>query len=179
MHRDVVFKVIVVGDPEVGKTSLIKKFTRERFEEDYIPTVGVNIAKHPVKFETSTGNELEINLMFWDIAGQRQFYMLHKIYYQGAAGIIFVYDITRAQTFTNIKEWHKSCIKYGLSGVPAILVGNKNDLSKDRKIIPPMAENLAKQLDMPYYETSALTGDKVNLIFQDITKLMAESKNLQ
>ena len=50
VHRDVVFKVIVVGDPEVGKTSLIKKFTRERFEKDYIPTVGVNIAKHIVKW---------------------------------------------------------------------------------------------------------------------------------
>lgn len=171
------FKVIVVGDPEVGKTSLIKRYTQAKFVKDYIPTVGVNIAKHVVTVTDSAGEEIPCNLMFWDIAGQSQFYMLHKVYFNGANGIVYAFDISRSQTFTNVKNWHKTCIKYGLSGIPAILVGNKKDLP-DRKIIPPMAENLAKQLDLPFYETSALTGDNVDKIFLKITELMAENRNL-
>ena len=178
VHKDIVFKIVVVGDPEVGKTSLINKFTKEKFEQNYIPTVGVNIAKHIVQFKGSDGKDIPVSLMFWDIAGQKQFYMLHKVYYQGANGVIFTFDVTRAQTFQNVKEWRKSCIKYGLGGVPAILVGNKTDLKKDRVIIPPMAENLAKQLDVEYFQTSALTGENVDLIFQKITELMVEARGL-
>ncbi|GAB4328852.1 MAG: Rab family GTPase [Promethearchaeota archaeon] len=177
-HNEIVFKVVVVGDPEVGKTSLIKRFTQASFTADYIPTVGVNIAKHVVKAKTSTGKDAEVHLMFWDIAGQQQFYMLHQPYFAGAEGVIFVFDTTRAQSFTNMKEWHKATVKYGIGSAPAILVGNKIDLRDQRKIIVPMAENLAKQLGIDYYETSALTGENVDKIFMTLTRLMIESKNV-
>jgi len=172
MREGTVYKIIVIGDGAVGKTSLIKKHVHKSFEKNYIPTVGVNIAKHNAKLYLKNGEEKEITLMFWDIAGQPQFYMLHKVYYNGANGIIYVFDVTRPETFTHVKNWHSECIKYDLEGIPSILVGNKTDLSYDRKIIAPMAESLAKQLDVPYYETSANNGEGVAEIFDKIVELI-------
>ncbi len=174
VREGTVYKIAVLGDGAVGKTSLLRKHVHKKFEKNYIPTVGVNIAKHNVKLALKGGEEKEITLMFWDIAGQPQFYMLHKVYYNGSNGIIFVFDTTRAETFTHIKDWQKECLKYGLEGIPALLVGNKVDLTGERKIIKPMAESLAKDLNMPYCETSAQTGDGVDEIFNKIVEMIYE-----
>ena len=91
-------------------------------------------------------------------------------------GIIFVFDITRSSTFRNIITWYKSAVRYGLSEVPKILVGNKSDLIEDRKIILPMAEHLSEKLNAPYFETSVRTGQNVKLIFKKIAELVYISK---
>ena len=170
---DAIFKVIVIGDPAVGKTSLLTKFATNQFEEKYLPTIGVSILKEPIELEDE---DAAVTLMFWDIAGQPQFYMLHRPYYNGADGIILVFDITRSSTFSNINNWYSSAVKYGLSGVPRILIGNKADLKEERKIILPMAEHLSEKLNAPYFETSALTGDNVKQVFQKIAELVYKSK---
>ena len=170
---DAIYKVIVIGDPAVGKTSLLTKFATNKFEEKYLPTIGVSILKEPIELEDKN---VKVTLMFWDIAGQPQFYMLHRPYYNGADGIILVFDITRSSTFSNINNWYSSAVKYGLSGVPRILIGNKVDLNDERKIILPMAEHLSEKLNAPYFETSALTGDKVKQVFQKIAELVYKSK---
>jgi len=169
---DAIFKVIVIGDPAVGKTSLLTKFATNQFEEKYLPTIGVSILKEPIELEDK---DAKVTLMFWDIAGQPQFYMLHRPYYNGADGIILVFDITRSSTFSNINNWYSSAVKYGLSGVPRILIGNKIDLD-ERKIILPMAVHLSEKLNAPYFETSALTGDNVKQVFQKIAELVYNSK---
>ena len=168
-----IYKVIVIGDPSVGKTSLLTKFATNQFEERYLPTVGVNILKEKISLENLNAI---VFLMFWDIAGQPQFYMLHRPYFNGADGVILMFDITRSSTFSNINNWWSSCVKYGLSSAPRILIGNKVDLEEDRKIILPMAEHLSEKLNAPYFETSALTGEKVNLVFQKIAELVHKSK---
>jgi len=168
-----IFKVIVVGDPAVGKTSLLTKFATNKFEEKYLPTVGVSIIKEPIELKEYNAT---INLMFWDVAGQPQFYMLHRPYFNGADGAILVYDMTRSSTFSNVNNWWNSCVKYGLSGIPRILIGNKVDLKNERKIILPMAEHLSEKLNAPYFETSALTGDTVKEVFQKIAELVFEYK---
>ncbi|MFX1313826.1 MAG: Rab family GTPase [Promethearchaeota archaeon] len=167
-----IYKVIVIGDPAVGKTSLLTKFATNKFEEKYLPTVGVNILKEVINFE----EQIVVNLMFWDVAGQPQFYMLHRPYFNGADAMILVFDITRSSTFSNINNWYSTAVKYGLSGIPRILIGNKIDLKDDRKIIMPMAEHLSEKLDAPYFETSALTGDNVKLIFHKIAELVYKFK---
>jgi len=164
-----IFKVIVIGDPAVGKTSLLTKFASNKFEEKYLPTVGVSIVKEPIELKDIKAT---INLMFWDVAGQPQFYMLHRPYFNGADGMILVFDITRSSTFSNINNWYNSAVKYGLSGIPRILIGNKIDLKDERKIILPMAEHLSEKLNAPYFETSALTGETVKEIFQKIAELV-------
>ncbi|MFX1337543.1 MAG: Rab family GTPase [Promethearchaeota archaeon] len=166
-----IFKVIVVGDPAVGKTSLLTKFATKKFKTQYIPTVGVNIVKEQVIVKDK-GAEALVNLMLWDVAGQPQFYMLHKPYFNGADGMMLVFDVTRSSTFSNVKNWYNTTVKYGLSAIPRILVGNKIDLKDERKIILPMANHLSEELNAPYFETSALTGNGVNEIFEKIANLV-------
>lgn len=175
-RTEMIFKIIVIGDPAVGKTSLLTNFCGDKFEYEYIPTVGVNITKEPVTIKDDLGNDTTINLMVWDIAGQPQFYMLHRPYFNGADGMILVYDITRSSSFSNINNWFNTSVKYGLSSIPRILIGNKVDLKDERKIILPMAEHLSEKLSAPFFETSAITGHNVKLIFQKIAELTLQSK---
>jgi len=175
-RTEYIFKIIVVGDPAVGKTSLLRKFSSEKFESEYIPTVGVNIVKEQVTIKDDTGKEVLVSLMLWDIAGQPQFYMLHRPYFNGADGMMLVYDTTRSSSFSNVNNWFSTSVKYGLSGIPRILIGNKIDLKDDRKIIKPMAEHLSQKINSQFYETSALTGENVKSIFQKMAELAAISK---
>jgi len=172
-RTEAIYKVIVIGDPAVGKTSLLTKFATNQFEEKYLPTVGVSILKEPMELKEYNAT---VNLMFWDIAGQPQFYMLHRPYFNGADGMLLVFDITRSSTFSNVNNWYSAAVKYGLSGIPRILIGNKVDLAEERKIILPMAEHLSEKLSAPYFETSAITGENVKLVFQKIADLVYKSK---
>jgi small GTP-binding protein len=167
----ITFKVIVLGDAEVGKTSLVRSHTRLKFDNAYHTTVGVNIAK-----ETVTVGENRVSLLIWDIAGQGQFYMLHKAYFQGAAGIMYVFDVTRPATLTNLKtNWFKSVNDYGVGNVPSILIGNKTDLPA--QVIKPAALNMAKTLgDLPYFETSAKTGSAVDDAFNSLVEMMLDKE---
>ncbi len=170
---DAIYKVIVIGDPAVGKTSLLSKFATNQFEEKYLPTVGVSILKEPIELKDEDAG---VTIMFWDIAGQPQFYMLHRPYFNGADGMLLVFDITRSSTFSNVNNWYSSAVKYGLSGIPRILIGNKVDLKDERKIILPMAEHLSEKLNAPYFETSALTGENIKVVFNKIADLVYKSK---
>jgi len=114
--------------------------------------------------------------MIWNIAGQPQFYMLHRPYFNGADGMLLVFDITRSSTFSNVNNWYSAAVKYGLSGIPRILIGNKIDLAEERKIILPMAEHLSEKFNAPYFETSILNGENVKAVFQKISELIFNSK---
>ncbi|MFW9969261.1 MAG: Rab family GTPase [Candidatus Odinarchaeota archaeon] len=173
---EMIFKIIVIGDPAVGKTSLLTNFCGEKFTYEYVPTVGVNITKEPVTIKDDMGKDTRVNLMIWDIAGQPQFYMLHRPYFNGADGMMLVYDITRSSSFSNINNWYSTAVKYALSGIPRILIGNKIDLKDERKIILPMAEHLSEKINAPFFETSALTGENVKLIFEKMAELTLHSK---
>ena len=96
--------------------------------------------------------------------------MLHKPYFNGADGMIFVFDITRSSTFSNVKNWYNTTVKFGLSGIPKILIGNKIDLKDERKIIQPHATHLSEELNARYFETSAKTGENVKDIFESIAR---------
>ncbi|MHA1730040.1 MAG: Rab family GTPase [Promethearchaeota archaeon] len=169
---DIVCKIIIVGDGSVGKTSLLRKYVKKQFEQQYLPTVGVNISKQPVAYK-----DKKFNLMCWDIAGQPQFFLLHKVYYNGANGVIMMFDLTQSHTFTNVKNWYKELVKYNLKNIPIILVGNKTDLRKERKIIKPMAETLMDQLGISvYFETSALDGTNINNVFKKMTSMIYQDK---
>jgi len=168
-----IFKVIILGDPDVGKTDLLTKFATNQFEEKYLPIVGVRILKVPIELED---HDVTVTLMFWDITGQPQFYMLHRPYFNGADGMLLVFDITRSSTFSNINNWYSSAVKYGLSGIPRILIGNKVHLNEERKIILPMAEHLSKKIKAPYFETSTHTGQNVKVVFHKIAELVYFSK---
>jgi len=167
------FKVIVIGDPEVGKSKLLTDSATNRFEENYITSIGVSIFKKSIELEDE--NAL-ISLVFWDIASQPYFYKLHRPYFNGANGIIMVFDISRLSTFSNINNWYSSAVKYGLSRVPKILIGNEVNPRDTRKISIPDAICLSKKLNALYFETSFRTRVRFEIICQKIAELIYNSK---
>lgn len=158
--QEFIYKIIVIGDPFVGKTSLLTKFASKKFSEKYIKTIGANITTKKVKIDT-----MEISLMVWDIAGQEEFTEMRHSYFDGANGVIIVYDVTRPKTLDNVSNWYRQCLKYNVAHQPMVLVGNKIDKDEDRKIPIEEGRKLAEKMGYPFFETSARTGQGVEEMF--------------
>lgn len=164
------FKVVICGDAGCGKTSTVLRFTDRAFRRTYIPTIGVNVSKKEVKVDDKM-----IFLMLWDIAGQVKFSFMRGQFYQGAQATIILYDITRAETFDDVRNWHNDITRtLGHRGTSiGLLCGNKKDLEHVRKVSVEDAQNLANELNLHYFETSALTGENIDDIFYTIAKALA------
>lgn len=175
-RTEVIFKVIAIGDPTVDKTRLLTNFCDEKFTYNYVPTVGVNIIKEITIIRDEMDQDITVNLMIWDIAGQPQFYMLHRPYFNGADGVVLVFDSMRNSTFSNINNWWQTCIKFGLKDTPHVLIGIKKNIIDREKITSSMARHLAKKLNAPYFETSILTGNNVKFIFHKLAELIYKKK---
>jgi small GTP-binding protein len=154
------FKFVIIGNHEVGKTSLIRQFVERKFSHDYRATIGLNIFAHNFDFQ---GNE--INVQLWDIGAQQYFKRFRKIYYKGAEAAFIVFDITNRESFEKIKDWYEEINQLiDEKNIPIVIVGNKVDLSTQRVISTAEGEELAKSLSetgISYIETSALSGENV------------------
>ena len=160
------FKLVVVGDPGVGKTSIILRFTDNAFLRTYIPTLGVSINEKIFDAESGV-----IEMILWDIAGQAKFQTMRRHFYQGSEAILLIFDLTNRLSFTSIKNWYNDVMKnmekhhHKMVGY---IFGNKSDLTEVRKVRLAEALALAKELNLKYIETSALTGSNVEYAFYDI-----------
>lgn len=159
------FKLVVVGDPGVGKTSIILRFTDNAFLRTYIPTLGVNITE---KIFDDTDKVLEV--IIWDIAGQNKFQTMRRHFYQGSEAILLIFDLTNRSSFDSIKNWYEDVMKNMEKHHHQIgyIFGNKSDLTEVRKVKLVEALALAKELNLKYIETSALTGRNIEYTFYDI-----------
>ena len=159
------FKFVIVGNHEVGKTSLIRQFVERKFTHDYRATIGLNIFAYDFDFQ---GNEL--NLQLWDIGAQQYFRRFRKIYYNGAEAAFIVFDITDRDSFEKVKDWYEELNELiDETNIPTVLVGNKVDLAEQRVVSMAEGEALAKSLSengIEYIETSALTGNNVKDAFE-------------
>ncbi|MFX1493225.1 MAG: Rab family GTPase [Promethearchaeota archaeon] len=169
-EREYVFKITILGDAAVGKTSLINQFVEGAFQEDYKPTLGANIVRKDVNLEEVNA---QIRLIMWDLAGQEKYNVIRSMYFQGCVGALVVYDVTRFQTFENIEsKWLKDFKKYVKREGAYILIGNKIDLSEHRTVPEEKGKKLAEKIQASdFIETSAKFGDNVekafkNLVFQ-------------
>ncbi len=172
---DYQFKIILVGDPSVGKTSLILRYTDNAFRRAYVSTMGVHVSNKIFKAEDST----IIQLVLWDIGGQERFKLMRQRFYQGSDAIFIMFDLTNPDTFKSIPNWYSDIQKQlKLSGdnMLGFLVGNKKDLDEEIKIKTAKAEELAVQLNLEYFETSALSGENVDTAFTNIANLLYESR---
>jgi len=154
------FKIVVVGDGAVGKTSLIKKFTKGTFEMDYIKTIGAQFSKYNKEI-----NEDKIRLIFWDIAGQEDFNFLHHLFYKETKAVIIVFSLEENDlgnnSFTHIENWNDELKKY-CDDIPVVLFANKVDLIEKINIDISRIEELVKNYNfLNYYITSAMTGEGV------------------
>jgi Ras-related protein Rab-1A len=169
-NKSYVYKVCVVGDGGVGKTSLVRKSVNNTFSENYIMTIGSNFSVKPIIL--SEYPQYNITLSIWDIAGQEHFKSVRPPFYKGAKALIYVYDLTRRGSFDNLINWQKEAVK-SAGSLPSILVGNKLDLiNPDEK--RAKKEEINRLMDFLhtnlYFETSAKKGTNVENIFKVVAK---------
>jgi small GTP-binding protein len=166
------FKVLLLGDAAVGKTSLVRRFVHDTFSKDYLMTIGMEPYQ---RYETIDG--VYICYSLWDIAGQDRFKMMRSMFYKGAMGALVIFDLTRRASFENAQHWITEAESFS-PGQSFILVGNKNDLSDMREISPKEGQAKAKEIGaIGYIETSAKTGEKVASTFDQIgSTLLAKRK---
>ena len=171
-RKDFVFKITVIGDGGVGKTSLIKKYTKGSFKKEYIKTLGAQFSKYDEKIENSA-----VKLFFWDIAGQKEFSFMRPTFYKGSKAAIIVFSHAPNEidtSFNHISEWHEDIKKY-CGNIPIVLFGNKIDLITDEKLNERKIEEIVDKRDfLGYYKTSAKTGNGVYKAFQAIIKDLYE-----
>jgi len=166
-----VFKIVVIGDGAVGKTSLIKQYTEGNFVTDYIKTIGAQFSKYLESFD-----EDMVKLFFWDIAGQSEFSFMRPTFYKGAKAGIMVFSLTDDQSFENLKSWYEDIQKH-CGNLPVVLFGNKSDLidvekSDDEKKVDGLKDDINF---LKYYRTSAKTGENVYDAFRSIIKYLHDS----
>jgi len=162
------FKVCLFGPGDVGKTSLLIRYIKDYFNPDLKQTIGSNFLIKDVEIDNTN-----VRLLLWDIGGQEQFAKLRTIYFKGSNAAFGVYDVTSPQSLLKLPGWVSSIKKTVKKTIPMIIVGNKIDL--ERQIEVQEAEDLAKRLNCDYLETSAKTGEKVELAFEKIARACLSS----
>ena len=164
------FKILIIGDSNVGKTSILLQYTSNFFQETHIATIGVEF-----KLKEITLDNIEYKLNIWDTAGQERFKAITKSFFKAADGIIFVYDITKKTSFTNIKNWFQDA-ESKTNDFKSIIVGNKIDLNDERTVTPEEGQNFANKKNCPFFESSA--KDKINIdeIFLTLLKEILKNK---
>ncbi|KAB1211038.1 Ras-related protein RABC2a [Morella rubra] len=162
---DYSFKILLIGDSGVGKSSLLLSFI-SNFVHDLTPTIGVDFK---VKMLTIGGKRLKLTI--WDTAGQERFGTLTSSYYRGAHGIILVYDVTRRETFTNLSNlWAKEVQLYSTNNeCIKIILGNKVDRENERAVTREEGLALAREHKCLFLECSAKNKENVQKCFKDLT----------
>ncbi len=164
------FKITLFGPGGVGKTSLLLRYIKDYFSDDLKKTIGSNFLIKDVEVDGKN-----IRLLLWDIGGQPQFHKLRTIYFKGSNAALGVFDLSSSQTLLKIPGWVSSIKKTVKKTIPMLLLGNKVDL--EREIDKEEAEDLAKRLNCEYMETSAKTGENVEIAFEKIAKACLQDIN--
>lgn len=176
------FKFIIIGEHEVGKTSIVRRFVEKKFSRDYRATLGLNILSHKFEF---VGNQVSVSL--WDVGAQVYFKRFRKTYYMGAQAAFIVFDLTKKETHDSVKQWYDELEEFiGKPDLPIVIVGNKLDLEDKRQVKYQEGVQLANDLsqegitNISYIETSALTGDNVSDAFSLIAyHYIMKSKDME
>ncbi|MEE9409851.1 MAG: Rab family GTPase [Candidatus Heimdallarchaeota archaeon] len=166
------YKIVLIGDPEVGKTSIRRKYMGKSFRADYLKTLGADFAAQKVDVEGEA-----VLLTIWDLAGQSIFHGMRSSFYHGCKCALVVCDVTNSMTLENSYKWAEEATKFAKNSLQELyLIGNKIDLKNDRAVEPTDLEELAKEFTSTFnfpvkvYETSALTGENINELFEHMSK---------
>ena len=155
--------MVLFGNVGVGKTSLVERFINNKFEENYISTLGYTVYEKQFTYQNSI-----ISLMIYDIGGQEQFRDLRKKYADGANTAFIVYDITNLASFQRIEDWRHNLREFA-GEIPFVVIGNKADLEANRVVDAESAKKLSFELGAAdFIETSAKTGAEVNSAFKKL-----------
>ncbi|EZA48655.1 hypothetical protein DMN91_003767 [Ooceraea biroi] len=163
------FKVVLLGEGCVGKTSVALRYVEDKFNDKHITTLQASFLNKKLNI-----NGKRVNLAIWDTAGQEKFHALGPIYYRMSNGAILVYDITDEDTFQKVKNWVKELKKMLGSEICLVIAGNKVDLEKDRNVAIEEAEEYAKQVDAMHFHTSAKLNQNIEEMFLNLTRRMMQ-----
>ncbi|CAF3245296.1 unnamed protein product [Rotaria socialis] len=170
------FKILIIGDSGVGKSSLMVRFVDDIFTPAYITTIGVDF-----KMSTINVDGHQCRIQIWDTAGQERFRVITSTYYRGADGVIIVYDVTNGESFANLKDWITEMERHCDKTVPKILVGNKDDNDNElgKVVLTSDARAYAEQKTLPFFETSAKDNKNISEAFNEITRLALKRRLTQ
>jgi small GTP-binding protein len=160
-------KILLIGDPSVGKTSLVRKFVLDIFDDKYLTTLGTKVTNKTMIFSPTelSNKKVELKMLIWDVMGQKEYKMIQESAYQGSSGAIIVADLSRKETIDHLGAWVSDL--YNISGVvPVLFVGNKMDLVDQNSIELTEMDNLSMSYEAPYFLTSAKTGENVENAFK-------------
>ena len=166
---DYIFKVLLVGNSDVGKSSLILRYVDQIWNDVFVPTIGVDFKVKSLEIENKS-----IKLQIWDTAGQERFRNVISSYFKGAHGILLIFDITSRDSFKELENWLAEVEKNASTQILKILIGNKCDLEEEREISKDEGEAFAMRNGMQYIETSAKINTNVNEAFEALSKIMVE-----
>ena len=174
MNYDEKCQLLIIGDSTVGKTSILTRYTNGTFNANYLATVGLdNFTKDEII------NDKNIRIKIWDTAGQERYKSLTKGFFRNAQGIMVVYDVTNQETFESLQYWIQSIktnIESEVDHIPIVIIGNKID-SNEREVKPEEAEKYFKELNYPYFETSAKTGENIDNTIRTLVKQVLDKNN--
>eukprot|EP01026_Neomeris_dumetosa_P042615 TRINITY_DN35573_c0_g1_i2.p3 TRINITY_DN35573_c0_g1~~TRINITY_DN35573_c0_g1_i2.p3 ORF type:complete len:207 (+),score=23.95 TRINITY_DN35573_c0_g1_i2:178-798(+) len=162
------FKIVLLGEGRVGKTSLLVRFVQDKFPERQSATTSANFLSNKLQLESGR----EVELFIWDTAGQEKFHSLSPIYYRGAHGALLVFDILNWDSLQRVEKWVRELRAMEGPQLQIVLVGNKQDMDRNRAVTEEQAKGMAKLIGAPYVGTSAKTGDGVQQAFSQIAELI-------
>lgn len=167
------FRVVLLGEAAVGKTSLVRRYTENVFDEEYKQTIGTTFATKDIDVTGSDGTVRKVRLNVWDMGGQSTYRELRRQFMKGASGAIVVYDVTRPETFMAMNNWFES-FKEVCPDSPVLISANKVDLLDKRMVPQEPGMMLRDWFQAEYFETSAKTGDAVNNVFTRVAEVVLE-----
>lgn len=171
-QADLKRKIVLLGDSAVGKTSLIRRFVLDSFDDSYITTIGTKITKKDVQIDR-TGGRSAVTMMIWDVLGQQGYTGTQSMSYVGTQGAIFVFDLTRPESLASIASYWKPELAKVAGGVPCLLVGNKVDLVGRRGVSDADVAKAADSLGARHFLSSAKTGEGVEALFAKMAEMAA------
>ncbi|MFQ5908043.1 MAG: Rab family GTPase [Thermoplasmata archaeon] len=169
-------KVCLVGEAAIGKTSLIRRFVHDDFDDKYIQTLGTKVSKKEIALDLPKHGKFTVDMTVWDIMGQKGFReLLKEAYFYGAKGIIAGCDLTRKATLDDLDDWIEGV--YSVTGrIPIEILANKADLKEKRELTEEEVEQFSKAYDSPNHFTSAKTGDNVEDAFRSLATRIAKER---
>ena len=169
---DYIFKVLLLGNSDVGKSSIILRYVEQTWSDIFVPTIGVDF-----KVKTLQINKKNVKMQIWDTAGQERFRTVVSSYFKGSHGIFIIYDITNRESFKNLENWLGEIEKNSSENVLKILIGNKCDLENERDVQFDEGQAFANRNGMQFIETSAKNNTNINEAFEALAKLMIQFSN--
>ena len=170
---DYIYKILILGDATVGKTSILLRYIDNKFEIDSLSTLGVD-----VKYKYVTLNNKKIRMNIWDTAGQDRFKTIAKNYFKGANAVIFVFDVNHKNTIEKIKFWINSVKDNSSNDIIEVIVGNKIDIEGKREVTKEQMKSLGQDVNIETFETSAKTGEGINEVFNYLVTNLIKNPNV-